>query len=509
MRKIVLLTVVILSSIGLSAQKSNRLLQPDFWNKNTQPSDVQKAIQEGNSPSERNERAFDATSLAILSDAPLEVIQYLIEQPGNGPDKLTHGQRTYLHWAASKENIPLVKYLISKGADIHALTDVEATPLYFAAISGAVDAELYEVFFDAGVSPKQLYDDGSTILMQAIASDKNLTLLEFLQTKGLSYNDTDKQGATVFDYATRRGDVALLKKLIERGAKATDNALLLAANGARRHTNSVEVYQYLIDSIGLNPQVQDKSGNTLLHIVLTKPGQFQVVQYLLEKGCNPNQLNNRNQNALILASSGSDANLFDLVLSRTANVHQIDTYGQTALTRAVGNGLPESVQKLLDLGLDINVLDSSGYNLAYHLVNSYRPPRRPMAPSSGTSSSNRVDADPFSEKMKLLQKHGLDVASPQRDGSTLYHVAVSKESIDLIEKLSNLNLNIDINAISDEGLTPLHRAALIAHDDKILKLLLHLGADKYVLSDMDETAYDIAQENGYLKENKIDISFLK
>ena len=89
----------------------------------------------------------------------------------------------------------------------------------------------------------------------------------------------------------------------------------------------------------------------------------------------------------------------------------------------------------------------------------------------------------------------------------MYSVAVSKNDINLFNLLDGLK--IDVNAANSEGTTALHKAALMAKDDVILKHLVSLGANKKAKTEFDETAYDLASENESLKENKISIDFLK
>lgn len=109
--------------------------------------------------------------------------------------------------------------------------------------------------------------------------------------------------------------------------------------------------------------------------------------------------------------------------------------------------------------------------------------------------------------MNILQAKGLNLSVPQTDKSTLYHLAAQKDDLNLFKKLAGLH--IDVNAKNAEEMTVLHKVALTAHDDKILKYLLSIGAKKEIETEFGETAYDLASQNEYLKNNKTDISFLK
>ncbi len=77
----------------------------------------------------------------------------------------------------------------------------------------------------------------------------------------------------------------------------------------------------------------------------------------------------------------------------------------------------------------------------------------------------------------------------------------------MLKKLAAVN--IDINAKNKDGLTALHKAAMIAKNDNILNYLLSNGAKKDIKTDFDESAYDLAKENETLSKNNISIEILK
>jgi len=132
--------------------------------------------------------------------------------------------------------------------------------------------------------------------------------------------------------------------------------------------------------------------------------------------------------------------------------------------------------------------------LAYYLIQSYRPARPNQK-------------DDFTEKITVLQKVGFNFNQEQKDGNTLLHLAVAKNDLKLFENLEKFN--IDINAVNEEEMTALHKAALVAKDDSILKYLVSKGADVTIKTEFDETAYDLASENEILIETKTPLNFLK
>lgn len=502
MTKTILLLGMLATTWSMSAQKArNTLLEQSFWATKPTLEAVKAEVQRGHSPAESNSRAMDVATIAINNDAPLDVIQYLVEQEGNSVAKQTHHFRTYLHWAAARGRVEVINYLIAKGADIKALDEHGTTPLFYAIGGGVRDTAVLEAFAQAGFDLKYRNREGSTLMMQAIANDKNFALTSYLQHRGLQLSDTDSSGATLFDYAARTGDVAHLKALLARGVNPTGQAILMAAQGTRRSANTIGVYRYLIEELGQDPLTIGKAGNTLLHTIATKPNQVEIATYLVGKGVDPKAKNVDGNTACILASGSRHLDLVQYLLPLSGDLSTANNKGETALTMAMKSGSPEVAEYLIGLGADARVANINGHNLVYYLAQHYRE-----AMPSGVQGG-APQRDEFVEKLALLKKAGVDLAAPQVDGSTLYHYAASRGSLGMLDKVSQLG--IDINAINSEGLTALHKAALTAKDTAVLHRLLELGADKGVRTELDETAYDLALENGYLKRAGADISFLK
>ncbi|MGA9637468.1 ankyrin repeat domain-containing protein [Flavobacterium sp.] len=503
MKKKIILSLTLVASLFANAQQKNSLLDASFWKTSPDLNAIKTEIEKGNNPSESNDRAFDPVVMAIMNDAPVSTIQYLVEQPGNSVKKPTHDSRIYLHWAAGKGNLETVEYLINKGSDINLEDSHSSFPITAAASSGVANTAIYEAFFKAGIDPKRKYQDGANLLLLSISSDKNLSLADYFSTKGMSLKDVDNNGNTAFDYVAKSGNIPLLKKLLTKGVKFSDNALIMAAQGSRRDSNPIEVYQYLVDELKIKPTVTNKEGETVLHLLANKPKQTEIINYFITKGVAINKADKEGNTPLMIAASARDRAALELLLPMVKNTNTQNNKGQSALTKAVENGSPEAVTALLNKGADINILDKEGNNLGFYLIQSYRP-QMGMGRGDGGSNSKQ---NPFDTKITILQDKGLNLANAQKDGSTLYHLAVIKNDLTLLKKITPLH--IDINAKNKDGLTALHKVAMISKDDSILKYFLSLGAKKDINTDFDESPYALAKENETLTKNNVSLEFLK
>ena len=487
MKKILFSTLLLIAGV---ANGQNTLLNSDFWKKKPDLNLIKETITKGNNPSEANGGNFDAVTMAINNDAALESILFLLQQEGNSVKKLTHDGRTYLHWAANKGNVELVKILLEKGADINLSDDKGAIPIAFAAANGQANPKLYELFFNAGINPKQKFRNGATLLLLSIPNDKELKLADYLSTKGLSLKDTDDLGNTAFNYAARSGDVKLLQNILKRGIKYDGRALVIASQGTRATATTLEAYKYLVEDLKINPNSVGDEGENVLHNLVRKQKQEDIIAYFLAKGVDVNH-QDKAGNSVLMNASRAETAVIKSFISSVKNINAVNAKGMTALSFTIENGSPEMVEFLLANGAKTNIIDTKGNNLAYYLIQSVR----------------KDGKDGFDEKLSLLKNSGFDITIPQKDGNTLYHLAVAKNDLNLFKKITDFG--IEINTKNKEGMTALHKAALTAKDDTILKYLVAQGAKKDIKTEFDETAYDLANENESLTKDKLSLEFLK
>lgn len=476
----------------LQAQVKNIFLDKKFWETNPTVAIIDKKIEENNNITQLNLNGFDPVTYAILAETPNTIIKYLLSKKGNGVNKLTHDKRTYIFWAAYKGNIELVKYLIDNKARLDLKDSHNFSPLTFAANAGLKNKEIYDLLIKNGIDIKSDLDENkANALLLLIPHLKDFTLIDYFTSKGLSINSIDKDGNGVFNYAAKKGNKTMLQLLIKKDIsyknlnKNGGNAMLLATKGSRNGYNSLTFFNYL-ESLDINPKISTKNGKNPLHNLAYGNKDVNVFNYFISKGNKINQIDKNKNTPLLNASGKNSLEIIQLLASNTKNINHVNKDGKSALTNALRN-TPKVIKFLLEKGADVSIIDTKGNNLGYYLFKTF-------------NSKNE-----FKEKLELLKTKELDVKKPQKNGNTLYHLAVEKQSIAMLGFIEDYK--IDINTKNKKGLTALQEAVLVAKNDKIIKYLIAEGASKNVKTDFNETLYDLAKENEALKNT--DISFLK
>jgi ankyrin repeat protein len=509
--KKLLTAAFLLTALWASAQETP-LLDKDFWASKPDVPAVKAELGKG-FDFKKMAGTADPVLMAISNDAPIEVIRLLIDQPGVDLKRTLMEGRIYLHVAAQKNNAAAADYLLIKGSDMDFLDANRHTALSFAAFNTHLSPSVIDVFVKHGLDIQQKYQekDGANLLLLAVGYDEDLSTTDYLISKGLSISSTDNSGNTVFNHAAKIGNLDVLKGLLKRGAKYTTEALFAAAGGTYRSANKLEVYQYLVDDLKIDPLITDKNGRNVLHYVVRKQNQGDVIDYFFKKGVDIDKADTEGNTPFIGAAGVKDVEIISRMLPEVKNINAVNSNGESALTNAVKSSNAEVVALLLKSGADVNILDKDGHNLAYLLVDAYRGAggRGGFGGRGGNqnTTAQTSPADDLAAKLNVLKEKGSNLTTPFSDGSTLYHVAIAKNDLNLLKKISSLG--IDINAKNNEGLTVLHKAAMLAKDDQILRYLISVGAEKDVVTSFDETAYNLANENELLKKAQISVDFLK
>ncbi|MAS20098.1 MAG: hypothetical protein CMF34_07490 [Leeuwenhoekiella sp.] len=496
---------IVLGILGSSFAQSTVLATNTFWESNPDLKAVKAEVKKGFDFANMG-ISDDPIMLAIRNEADLNIITYLLEQPGVDIDKLVFEGRHYLHIAANDGNDQLVDYLLENGSDIDFLDANGHTAFTFAGFQGHLTKDMIDAFIKHGIDLNKKYPekDGANILLISIPYDKDLTITDYLVSKGVSINSVDDDGNTAFNHAAKIGSVPMMKTLLERGVTYTDEALLIASQGTYRSANDIEVYYYLVDDLGVSPTLTSEEGQNVLHAIAKKNDQDEVINYFLSKGVDVNQQDEDGNTPFLNAAGGRSFKAVELMFSYLAEgvVNATNAQGQTALMLAAGSNAPEAVSFLIENGAEVALKDKRGNDAGFYLIDSYRAPRRGRGPTTESNAQNPVEA-----KLKTLLAAGYAINTLQEANTSLLHLAAEKNELTLVKPL--VDNGIDLNVVNDNGNTALHIAAMKAENEKILALLVKAGADTSIETQFGETAYDLAGENEAISGKAEKLSFLK
>ena len=487
MKKLKMICIAsLLLSAATFAQKTNIFHERNFWKANPSIKVIDEKNSKGNNISELNSNAFDAVVYAILENTDNNTIKYLLSKEGNGVNKKTHDGRTYIFWAAYKNNLKLMKYLVSKGARTNIVDDHGYTILNFAASTGQTNTKMYDYLIKISANIKTDKNrEGANVLLLVAPYLENDSLVRYLLSKGASLEDTDNNGNGIFEYAAKGGNISFLKTLIDKGVTKGENTMIFASQGIRRKKNTLQTYKFL-ESVGVKTNCIDENGKNPLHAIAYNNKDLATYNYFISKGVNVNLQDNKGRSPFMNAANNNSLEIIKFLSKKITNINSKDKKGRSALIMSVQSNTKEVVKFLLDMGANINTEDADGNTLSYYLINIFKTVE-------------------FEDKLSILEKNGLVINKLQHSKNTLLHIAVIKDNLALLKRLNSFN--IDVNAKNKDQLSALQIAAMKTRNVEILEYLLTIGAHKNIKTAFNETIYDLASENELLINNNI--NFLK
>jgi uncharacterized protein len=308
---------------------------------------------------------------------------------------------TALMWAAANSNPDAVRFLVAKGADLSARSGFTAPGRrpYLAETGRSRISQFAYGYGLAGIIVKQKDPQSQKLVQDEI--DTARSVLERYPLPKLPQASKDKWGGlTPLIFATRQGDMASVKILVEAGANVNETSEfswtpLLVATQNKYYL----IGKYLLDH-GANPNIANGGGWNPLYIAthnrniergdypVRKPDMdhLDFIKLLLAHGANPNLrmrsstetrtvftnewLDDSGATPFLRAAQSGDLVLMKLLLAHGADPHIPTFINVTPLMVASGIGWVEgvtyewspketydTVKFLLDLGADVNAQD--------------------------------------------------------------------------------------------------------------------------------------------------------
>jgi ankyrin repeat protein len=209
-----------------------------------------------------------------------------------------------------------LRSLISKGANVNARNDAQASPLMWA----ASDLDKTRVLLDAGAQVNAKSSDNRTPLMIAATRPGNVVTVKLLLEHGADANPTAHPGgeSSPLTQAATAGDAAMMQIIMEHGAD-------VAASAAQ----------------ALSVSILNRCAKCVSLLTATKIDKGAYTQALLE------------------TAALADATMVAMLLDHGADVNAVDPTGRTPLMYVAVSDLIslDVVQLLIARGADVNAID--------------------------------------------------------------------------------------------------------------------------------------------------------
>lgn len=271
----------------------------------------------------------------------------MIHQKG-GPNLIRFARKEVLFQCAAMGGCKsLADILLAEGVDINIRDKDGFTPLLSAIESG--HRELFDYLILKGADRKLKSNDGRSVFDIACECGHTALVKEMLDADGWPQGSPNLLSKII-----RAGRVDILKLLADRKADILEIGPIFAEGG-------VDALQLAITGRSLSIEDNLKVGKM---VTASEEDYARVVELLLERGANVNQVNRAGSTAVHLAAKACGSRVMNALLKAGGDVSLPDTNTKdTPLQIAVAFGRTETVRVLLDAGADRNVCDSRGGSL--------------------------------------------------------------------------------------------------------------------------------------------------
>jgi len=396
-------------------------------------------------------------------------------------------ERSYWKQAPSLEK---VKADIAAGNDPSAFNEHTFDAVTWAILEDASDAIIWYLLEQPGNDVNKRSHDGRTPIFWAAYKD-NIELMNALVAKGAKTDLIDSHGYGLVTFAASTGQTnqAIYELCIKHGAtikkeqnKDGANPLLLIIPYAK----DTEIINYFKD-LGISMHATDNEGNNAFTYA-ARSGNIDMMDYAMQSKLNPHA---NNDAAILFAAKGTRG---DKVSLETFKYLEGKGLSLTAKDKNDRSALYYLSAKSNDIRL-----------LQYFLQAGLKPDQKDK---QGNCALLQAAAYNTGEVLHLLAKSSTNPMITNEQGESIVHLAVSNQNMETLNTALT-ELGMPVNETTNEGLTPLHLAAMQAKDTKMLQFLLDHGADKTIETEFGETAYDLAIENELLQKNNVNLDFLK
>lgn len=394
---------------------------------------------------------------------------------------------TPLHEAVRYGRVDIARILLDNGANVNALDSIGKSPILLI-VPSAAQRDMYPLLlqYRANVNQKDMY--GDTALHVATMANTSVSILSLLVSSGAVVNERNKEGATPLKLAIDLKHPEQVRFFAQNGGDiyAEDIEGNTPISKALE-SDTLEMLRTLLSSGNISST--DSSGNTALHIALSKDAPIECVRYLVEAGSDVNVRNKNGDSPLFITVQKNRRDAGDLLLGKNADIFATNVQNNSPLRIALTRG--GEVQDWLINSKTLNSTDGSGntplhYASEWHLNDAIvaliqKGAKTQAQNANGESAvySAVKGGDDSPSTINVLAANGVVLDSKDRLGrdnlgNTPLHAAVKWGAPDTAKNL--ISLGVDVDAQNLSGKTALSDACRSAKKDMAV-LLIRSGAD--------------------------------
>ena len=437
----------------------------------------------------------------------VELVKYFVSRGCDVHDKDNEGD-TVLHIACNNSKLELVQYLVDGDPDMLAIRDETGkSPFLLTGFSGSV--EIVKYLISRGCDAYDKDNDGDTVLHIACSRGK----LELVQYLVENYPDmlyiSDKTGQSPFLLTGFSGSVELVKYLISKGCDVYDKTI--SGRTVLYHAcqeGKIELVQCLVENDPDMLTISDKTGQSPF-LLTGFSGSVELVKYLISKGCDVYEKDNKEETVLHHACQEGKLELVQYLVDDYPDMLTMrDKEGQSPFLLTGFSGSVELVKYLVSRECDSYDRDSDGCTVLHiacsigklefvqYFVETY-PDMLNIRDKTGQSPFLQAGFSGSVELVKYLVSRGCDVFDKDNDGWIILHYACNKGKLELVQYL--VDIYPEMLTIRDKtGRTPFLISGF-SGSVELVKYLISRGYDVYDKDNDGWTVLHVACQQGCLE----------
>ena len=392
----------------------------------------------------------------------IDITRYLIEVQHCDINKTDDEGRTLVHHAAWSGNFNLVQYLITKqGLSPTAVNKNGLTALHYASLTLNLHL-VQELVVTHQLDPHQADSNGKLPIHCAAQSGGIFILDYFVKSCKCNLNQTDARGWNVFHYSSENGKSHFIKHVISQYPEC--KRLLHAAETMGTiplhvacQSGNIGLVAFLIDDMECDVTATNRHGDTCVSIACSSKN-LNLVQLLIQQyKLNPFAGNKYDFRELLHVAVENDCiDILEWCQQYSVDIANYSSRNSHTLVHlAAYNGALKFLKQLInEYPCDVNATTTDTGSTCLHLA---------------------CEGGHLPIVLYLTSLSQCNILATTFDGSTVLHktcMCISSQSFPILKHLVG-NYQLDLCAVNDDGMAPIHIACSKGQLDSVQYIIEH------------------------------------